>query len=103
MEKKMTDLPTTDSVAELAAFWQHHEVVDYEDQLEEVSEPVFEPIEHVFVPLSHEYLRALRKRADREHLSSEALVQKWVREHLDENRQKGRARQEFREEFRGHT
>jgi len=35
-------LPQTDSIDELARFWDTHDVADFEDQLEEVAEPVFE-------------------------------------------------------------
>lgn len=34
--------PQTDSIRELAAFWDSHDLTDYEDQMEEVTEPVFE-------------------------------------------------------------
>jgi hypothetical protein len=36
------DLPPTDSIEELARFWDSHEVTEFEDQLEEVSEQVFQ-------------------------------------------------------------
>ena len=35
-------LPQTDSIQELARFWDTHDLTDFEDQLEEVAEPVFE-------------------------------------------------------------
>jgi hypothetical protein len=34
--------PTTDSIQELAAFWQQHDVTDFEDELKEVAQPVFQ-------------------------------------------------------------
>jgi hypothetical protein len=34
-------LPTTDSIEELASFWDTHDLTDFEDQLEVVAEPVF--------------------------------------------------------------
>jgi hypothetical protein len=36
------ELPTTDSIAELARFWSIHDLTDLEDQLEEVTDPIFE-------------------------------------------------------------
>jgi hypothetical protein len=44
MEKPMgtQKIPQTDSVQELAHFWDNHDLTDFEDQLEEVTEPVFE-------------------------------------------------------------
>ena len=34
-------LPRTDSVSELAEFWDTHDLTDFEDELEEVAEPIF--------------------------------------------------------------
>jgi len=34
-------IPETDSIEELARFWDTHDLTDFEDQLEEVVEPVF--------------------------------------------------------------
>jgi len=36
------EIPQTDSIEELAQFWDTHELTDFEDELEEVTEPVFE-------------------------------------------------------------
>ena len=35
-------IPQTDSIQELAHFWDTHDLTDFEAELEEVSEPVFE-------------------------------------------------------------
>ncbi len=35
-------IPLTDSIHELAYFWDKHDLTDYEDELEEIREPVFE-------------------------------------------------------------
>ncbi len=35
-------IPETDSIQELAHFWNTHDLTDFEDQLEEVSDTVFE-------------------------------------------------------------
>ncbi len=34
-------IPQTDSIKELAEFWDTHEITDFEEQLEEVDEPEF--------------------------------------------------------------
>ena len=34
-------LPKTDSIDELAEFWDTHDLTDFEEELEEVPEPVF--------------------------------------------------------------
>ena len=38
---KQPKLPKTDSIQKLAEFWDTHDLTDFEDQLEEVTEPVF--------------------------------------------------------------
>ena len=38
---KKTKLPEPDSIAEMAEFWDTHDLTDFEDDLEEVVEPVF--------------------------------------------------------------
>lgn len=38
----IADMPQTDSIQELACFWDRHDLTDFEDQLEEISESVFE-------------------------------------------------------------
>ena len=35
-------LPQNDSIQQLSKFWDTHALTDFEDELEEVSEPVFE-------------------------------------------------------------
>lgn len=39
--KPKVQLPKTDSIDELARFWDTHDLTDFEDQLEVVTEPVF--------------------------------------------------------------
>ena len=34
-------IPQTDSILELAEFWDTHDLTNFEDQLEEVIEPIF--------------------------------------------------------------
>ena len=34
-------LPEIDSIEELAVFWDTHDLTDFEEELEEISEPVF--------------------------------------------------------------
>ena len=36
------NIPQIDSIKEMAKFWDTHDLTDFEDQLEEVTEPVFE-------------------------------------------------------------
>ncbi len=46
-----TKIPQTDSIQELADFWDTHDLTDFEDELEEVSESVFELETKPLIPL----------------------------------------------------
>ena len=39
---KNKKIPQTDSIEELAQFWDLHDLTDFEDELEEIDEPVFQ-------------------------------------------------------------
>jgi len=38
----MGKIPKIHSIEELAEFWDEHDITDFEDELEEVKEPVFD-------------------------------------------------------------
>lgn len=77
-----TKIPQTDSIDELAQFWQTHDLTDFEDELEEVTEPVFERTqETVFtiqLPISEAEL--IRRIADSKGIAQSTLVRQWVLE-----------------------
>ena len=78
----MPKIPTTDSVQELATFWQRHDVTDFEDDLEEVPRPVFQRAYVVGVPLSGDEHQAVRDAAASRGLNEAALIHEWVKEKL---------------------
>lgn len=61
---KAPALPETDSIEELARFWDSHEVTEFEGQLEEVKEPVFERKDDAASSGVPEKVRAARRAAD---------------------------------------
>ena len=54
-------IPKTDSIEELAHFWATHDLTEFEDQLEEVSVPVFKWEARVTVRLQPEEAEAVKK------------------------------------------
>ena len=59
-------IPVTDSIRELADFWDARDLTSFEDQLEEVVAPVFVRAQSgVTVPFSGEERTAIRKIAAR--------------------------------------
>ena len=78
----MPTIPKTDSIQELATFWQGHDVTDFEDDLEEVPRPVFQRAHVVGVPLSGDEHQAVRDAATSRGLDEAALIHEWVKERL---------------------
>jgi hypothetical protein len=78
------EIPTTDSIRELAEFWDTHDLTDFAEHLEEVAEPVFaRPVGGVVeVPLSDAERRAVRHMAASRGVEEAALIREWVREKL---------------------
>ena len=78
----ITDMPQTDSIKELARFWDTHDLTDFEDQLEEVSERVFEREAVVKVQLEPEEIEALDEIAKSRGVASGDLIREWVLEKI---------------------
>nr|VFJ48110.1 MAG: hypothetical protein BECKFM1743A_GA0114220_1005510 [Candidatus Kentron sp. FM]VFJ48771.1 MAG: hypothetical protein BECKFM1743C_GA0114222_1006310 [Candidatus Kentron sp. FM]VFK09434.1 MAG: hypothetical protein BECKFM1743B_GA0114221_101053 [Candidatus Kentron sp. FM] len=78
----MNDLPETDSISELAAFWQAHDLTDFDDKLEEVPGPVFIRTRQIILPLSTVDATALHVIASQQRISEAELVSRWVHERL---------------------
>jgi hypothetical protein len=75
---KKSKIPTTDSIQKLAEFWDTHDLTDFDDELVEVTEPVFERTTPILLNLQPSEADAIHKMAQRAGLSREELVHKWV-------------------------
>ena len=84
MAKKVNDhqIPQTDSIVELAHFWDTHDLTDFEDQLEEVTAPVFERETKVTVHLQPNEVQAVKKIAASKGVADPELIRQWVLEKL---------------------
>jgi len=76
-------LPKTDSIAELARFWDTHDITDFEDLLEEVAEPVFRRGKKIHVHLEQDEFESVEKLARQRGLKKDDLIHEWIREKLD--------------------
>lgn len=81
MMKKL-QIPQTDSIEEMASFWDTHDLADFEDQLEEVSEQVFVRGTEVTIRLLPEEMEAVRRMAESKGVPDSDLLYQWVREKL---------------------
>lgn len=84
MVATMADLPRTDSIAELAHFWDTHSLADFPDEFEVVTEPVFvrdgDAVLHLRLAAAE--AAALQRAAEARGLRDAELVAEWVRERL---------------------
>jgi hypothetical protein len=84
MEKPMKKpkLPKFKTIDELAKFWETHDSTDYEDELEEVTEPVFVRRPAIQVHLASREAKAVERMANAKGISREELIRSWVLEKL---------------------
>ena len=79
---KGSKIPNTDSVQELAEFWDTHSVADCEEGLEEVAEPVFKRDSSVTVPLEPDELHAIEAIAGSRGVETAELLRIWIQEKI---------------------
>jgi hypothetical protein len=80
-------LPESDSIEELAAFWDTHDLTDFDDQLKEVTEPIFvrgKP-SIVEISLKPSEVQALKRIARSEGVAEASLLRQWIIERLSGN------------------
>lgn len=73
-------IPQSDSVQELAQFWDNHDLTDFEDQLEESKESVFERETVLHVRLQPKEVEAVREVARLRGIDYADLIREWVLE-----------------------
>lgn len=76
------EIPQSDSIQELAQFWDTHDLTDFEDELEEVTEPVFERRAMVKIPLQPDEMKALKELAESKGVACADLIRQWVLERI---------------------
>ncbi len=90
MEKSIEQggLPKSDSVEELAKFWDTHDLTDFAGELEEVRSPVFirKKGKTVTVSLKASDAQRLKRIASSRCLKDTTLIRQWIVERLDDVR-----------------
>jgi predicted DNA binding CopG/RHH family protein len=79
---KTEALPQTDSIQELAQFWDTHDLTDFENELEEVTESVFERRKVIPLNLESREAEAIRKIAEAQGIPDAELIHTWIREKI---------------------
>ena len=89
MEKSMRakKLPNTDSIQELAKFWDTHDLTDFSQALEAVGEPVFARSKDALlsVDLPPQELQRVRLLAKSKGVNETTMVREWILERLHES------------------
>jgi hypothetical protein len=75
---KKVKIPKTDSIKELAKFFETHDSSEFEDELVEITEPIFVPRNSVLVRLRPEQVSILKALAKRRGISADQLVREWI-------------------------
>jgi hypothetical protein len=89
---KKSKLPRTDSIQKLAEFWDTHDLTDFEDELEDVAEPVFVRGTAIKVHLQRREARAVEQLAQAKGVSQEELIRGWVLQKIARRSNAGRAK-----------
>jgi predicted DNA binding CopG/RHH family protein len=89
---KTNKLPRTDSIQELARFWETHDLTDFEDELEEVTKPVFAGGDSIRLHLHSRDAEAIRRLAESKGVSQAELIRQWVSQKLGRRKPGGQAR-----------
>lgn len=71
-------IPKTDSIKELEQFWDTHDLTDYEDQLEEVADTVFESKNTIRIDLDVDDAETIKRIALKKGIPYQILVREWV-------------------------
>ncbi len=86
MEKTMRKqrLPNTDSIQELAKFWDSHDLTEFEDSLEEAGEPVFARTKgpSLSVELPRRDIQQVKRIAKSKGVSETTVLREWILERL---------------------
>ncbi len=83
---KDKELPTTDSIQELANFWDTHDLTDFEEKLEEVTEPVFKCEAIMRIHLQPDEVKAVKELARSKGISHNDLLHDWIVERIHASR-----------------
>lgn len=93
MEKKKPRqrLINTDSIEELSKFWDTHDLTDFQQDLEEVDEPVFVRAKgtSLNIDLQPSEAQHLKRIARSEGVQETAVLRQWIVERLHQSSQTG--------------
>ena len=90
-DKQLSSISKASSTEEIAEFWDTHSIADYEDQIHEVEVEVSNVVRNR-VSLIPEVHSEVKEAARKRHVNPETLVNTWLAERLQQEKNKGKRR-----------
>lgn len=75
-------IPQFDSIQEMAQFWDTHDLTDFADEIEEVTETVFKRETAIEVHLEPQEVQAVQEIAQSKGIDLADLIHEWVIEKI---------------------
>ena len=75
-------LPPTDSISDLAHFWDTHDVTEFENELDVVNESVFERDTKITLDLAADEVNAVHEMAKSRGVGDAQLIREWILDRL---------------------
>ncbi|MEW5718455.1 MAG: CopG family antitoxin [Chloroflexota bacterium] len=82
MKRSKTSISKATTYKEIAEFWDTHSLADYWEQTKPAEFQVNIQSEVIYYPLAHGLAAQIRKRAKRQGVRPETLLNMWVQEKL---------------------
>ena len=83
-ENRLSSISKSRTIAEMAEFWDTHSLADFDEQTYEV-DMTFEPsARRMVVSIEPDLLTDLRRIASERHVTTETLVNLWLRQRIDQ-------------------
>ena len=76
-------IPEIDSIQEMARFWDRHDPTDFEDDLREETEPVFQREALIRIRLPQRKLEIIKEIAKSKGVGYTELIRRWVDEGVE--------------------
>ena len=83
-EDRVSSISQSRTMEEMAEFWETHSLADFEDQTYEVEMTFDSSARRSFVGIEPELMEELRRIAKKRQVSTQTLVNVWLRQRVDQ-------------------
>ena len=83
-EDRVSSIPQSRTLEEMAEFWDTHSLADFEDQTYEFDMTFRLPARRSFVGIEPELMEELRRIAKKRQVSTQTLINVWLQQRVDQ-------------------